>query len=224
MKRFFYLVLVFVLTTGLIGCGGKKEAKKKEETKKTQVNQEELARNLKAMKDLKSQFDQLQTKKEKDDTIQKLYNAAKKVLDVDPNNAEANKMMDFVQLYYAQGWIERGKYSKAKEMVENVLEFSPDNEDAKKLLEKINDWEFLTYDEFKKIKKKMTMEEVQALIGYPLEKVKQKDKYGRTVIAWVYREPNLKKKVVLYFSDNGILYSKIWPKDVPKSKTEKKTK
>ncbi|BBB32791.1 hypothetical protein TTHT_1274 [Thermotomaculum hydrothermale] len=219
MKRFFSLLLVFTLTIFMLACGGKKETKKAE-PQKPQVNQQEIAQKVKAMLDLKAQFDQLKTQKEKDDLVQKLYNSAREILNLDPNNADANSVMDFVQLYYAKGWMERGKYSKAKEMVENVLEFSPNNEDAKKLLEKINDWEFLTKDEFKKIKRKMTFEEVQALIGYPLEKVEQKDKYGRTVIAWVYREPELKRKVVLYFNDNGVLISKYWPKN----KTTKKKK
>ncbi len=211
MKRFFTLLFVFVLTISMLACGGKKETKKAE-PQKPQVNQEEIAQKVKAMLDLKAQFDQLKTKKEKDELVQKLYNSAREILNLDPNNADANSVMDFVQLYYAKGWMERGKYSKAKEMVENVLEFSPNNEEAKKLLEKINDWEFLTYDEFKKIKKHMTMEKVQELIGYPLQKIEQKDKLGRTVIAWIYREPELKQKVVLYFTDNGVLYSKIWPK------------
>ncbi len=217
MKRFLTLFCVLTLTAFMLSCGGKKEAQKAE-PQKPQVNQQEIAQKVKAMLDLKSQFDQLKTKKEKDDLVQKLYNAARGILDLDPNNADANGVMDFVQLYYARGWMERGKYSKAKEMVENVLEFSPNNEDAKKLLEKINDWEFLTYDEFKKIKKHMTMEKVEAMIGYPLQKLEQKDKYGRTVIAWVYREPELKRKVVLYFNDNGVLISKYWPKDKKKGK------
>ncbi len=219
MKRFLSLLFVLTLTVLMLACGGKKEAKQAE-PQKPQVNQQEIAQKVQAMLELKGQFDQLQTKKEKDELVQKLYNAAREIIDLDPNNAEANGVMDFVQLYYARGWMERGKYSKAKEMVENVLEFSPNNEEAKKLLEKINDWEFLTYDEFKKIKKHMTMEKVQELIGYPLQKLEQKDKLGRTVIAWIYREPELKQKVVLYFTDNGVLYSKIWPKG--KAATKKK--
>lgn len=217
MKRFLTLLFVLTLAAFMLSCGGKKEAKKAE-PQKPQVNQQEIAQKVKAMLDLKAQFDQLKTKKEKDDLVQKLYNAARGILDLDPNNADANGVMDFVQLYYARGWMERGKYSKAKEMVENVLEFSPNNEDAKKLLEKINDWEFLTFDEFKKIKRNMTMEKIEAMIGYPLQKLEQKDKYGRMVIAWVYREPELKRKVVLYFNDNGVLISKYWPKDKKKGK------
>ncbi len=212
MKRFFYLLFVLTLSVMIISCGGKKEAKKQEE-QKPQVSQEEIAKKVQALQDLKSQFENLQTKKEKDELVQKIYNEARQLLAIDPNNAVANKVMDFVQLYYAEGWIERGKYSKAKEIVENVLQFSPDNEDAKKLLEKIKDWEFLTHDEFKKIKKNMTMEEVQALVGYPLEKTVKKDKYGRTIHLWIYREPELKQKVVLYFTDNGVLYATYWPKD-----------
>ncbi len=220
MKRFLSLLLVLILTAFMFACGGKKEAKKAE-VQKPKVNQQEIAQKVKAMLDLKAQFDQLKTKKEKDDLVQKLYGNAKGILDVDPNNADANKVMDFVQLYYAQGWMERGKYSKAKEIVENVLEFSPNNEDAKQLLAKIKDWEYLTKDEFKKIKKHMTMEKVQEMIGYPLEKLEQKDKLGRTVYAWIYREPELKQKVVLYFTDNGVLYSKYWPKAKTSSKKKK---
>ncbi len=219
MKKLFYVLTVCLLAAGMLACGGKKEAQKTEQ-EKPQINQQELQQKLAAMSELKAQFDQAKTKKEKDDIIQKLYRAANGILNVDPNNVEANKMMDFVQLYYAEGWIERGKYSKARDMVENVLEFSPDNEQAKQLLEKIKDWEYLTRDEFKQIKRGMTMEEVQSKFGYPLEKLEQKDKYGRSIVVWVYREPDLKKKVVLYFfANNGELYAKLWPKDVkPKKK------
>ncbi len=220
MKRYFYLFLVVMITISFTACGGKKEAKKEE--KKPEVNPQLVAQKVEAMKQLKQKFDELKTKKEKDQFVQQLYRAARAVLDLDPNNAEANKMMDFVQLYSAKAWMEKGKYSKAKEIVENVLEFSPDNEDAKQLLEKIKDWEYLTYDEFKKIKKKMTMDEVQQLVGYPLEKLQQKDKYGRVVYAWVYREPELKQRVILYFTDNGVLYQKIWPKKKKSSKKRKK--
>jgi len=189
------------------------------ENKGNKISQEELNKSLTELNDLKAKFDAAETKKDKDDLMNQLSGKVQLLLSKAPNNPDANALMDDVQMYYAMEWAKQGKYKKAIEIVDNVLQFSPNNEKAKSMKAQFEDWQFLTHDEFKKIKKHMYMDEVIQLVGYPVRKETKKDKFKRTVHGWFYKEPSMNKAIAIWFDANGQIWAKKWPKGTKEMKT-----
>ena len=212
MRKFFVILILIMSVGGWISCNNKQDKAKSDEQAGTQVDSAQVTQALTKIKDLKTKFDAAEKQEEKDDLMNQLSTELQTFLSKNPNNVEANAMMDDVQMYYASQWAMQGKYAKALEILDNVLQFSPNNQKAKDLKAKYDDWQYLTQDEFKKIKKHMYMDEVTELIGYPVRKTESKDKYGRKVYGWFYKEPKLSKAVGIYFDPNGQVYSTKWPK------------
>ena len=220
MRKLFVILLLIMSVGGWMACNNK-GAKQEQSAEKQQskISPEELNKSLTELKDLKAKFDAATTKKDKDDLMNELSGKVQLLLSKAPNNPDANAMMDDVQLYYAMEWAKQGKYSKAIEIVDNVLQFSPNNEKAKAMKAQFEDWQFMTHEEFKKIKKHMYMDEVTKLVGYPLRKETKKDKYKRTVHGWFYKEPSMNKAVAIWFNSNGQVWATNWPKGTKEVKT-----
>ncbi len=220
MRKFFVILLLIMSVGGWMACNNKgAKQDQSAENKGNKISQEELNKSLTELNDLKAKFDAAKTKKEKDDIMNDLSGKVQLLLSKAPNNPEANAMMDDAQMYYAEEWAKQGKYQKAIEIVTNVLQFSPGNQKAKDMLDQFKDWEFMTRDEFKKIKKHMYMDEVEQLVGYPLTKEKKKDKYGRLVYGWFYKEPSMNKAVAIWFDNNGQVWATKWPKGTKEVKS-----
>ncbi|NOZ12414.1 MAG: hypothetical protein GXO69_02055 [Acidobacteria bacterium] len=213
MRKLFVILLLILSVGGWMACNNN-GAKKGQSAEKqaSKISPEELSKSLAELKALKAKFDAAKTKKEKDDIMNDFSGKVQLLLSKAPNNPDANAMMDDAQMYYATEWAKQGKYQKAIEIVTNVLQFSPDNQKAKDMLAQFKDWEFMTRDEFKKIKKHMYMDEVEKLVGYPLTKETKKDKLGRIVHGWFYKEPSMNKAVAIWFDDNGQVWATKWPK------------
>ncbi len=219
MRKLFVILLLILSVGGWMSCNNKAaKQEKSSETQASKISPEELNKSLSELKDLKSKFDAAQTKKEKDDIMNDLSGKLQLLLSKAPNNPDANAMMDDVQMYYAMEWAKQGKYSKAIEIVDNVLQFSPNNEKAKSMKAQFEDWEFMTHDEFRKIKRHMYMDEVEKLVGFPLRKETKKDKYKRTVHGWFYKEPSMNKAVAIWFDANGQVWATKWPKGTKETK------
>jgi len=213
MRKLFVILLLIMSVGGWMACNNKGAGQDQTaENQESKISPEELNKSLAELNELKAKFDAAETKKEKDDAMNDLSGKVQLLLSKAPSNPEANALMDEVQLYYAMEWAKQGKYTKAMQIVDNVLQFSPDNEAAKKMKAQLEDWEFITKDEFNKIKKHMYMDEVTKLVGYPLRKETKKDKFKRTVHGWFYKEPSVNKAVAIWFDANGQVWATKWPK------------
>ncbi|GEM_PF-1530018 len=220
MRKLFVILLLIMSVGGWMACNNKgAKQDQSAENKGNKISQEELNKSLTELNDLKAKFDAAETKKDKDDLMNQLSGKVQLLLSKAPNNPDANALMDDVQMYYAMEWARQGKYKKAIEIVDNVLQFSPNNEKAKSMKAQFEDWQFLTHDEFKKIKKHMYMDEVIQLVGYPVRKETKKDKFKRTVHGWFYKEPSMNKAVAIWFDANGQIWAKKWPKGTKEMKT-----
>lgn len=220
MRKLFVILLLIMSVGGWMACNNKgAKQDQSAENKGNKISQEELNKSLTELNDLKAKFDAAETKKDKDDLMNQLSGKVQLLLSKAPNNPDANALMDDVQMYYAMEWAKQGKYKKAIEIVDNVLQFSPNNEKAKSMKAQFEDWQFLTHDEFKKIKKHMYMDEVIQLVGYPVRKETKKDKFKRTVHGWFYKEPSMNKAVAIWFDANGQIWAKKWPKGTKEMKT-----
>jgi len=211
MKKACLMLLICASVVGFLACSNNKEAEQPAQPEQS-VQGEAVAQMMTAVNELKAKYDAAETEEEKGKIMDELSMKLQDVLAKDPNNAEANALMDEVQLYYAGMWARQGKYSKALEIVDNVLQFSPDNQAAKDAKAQYEDWEYMTREEFDKIKKGMYMDEVTQLVGYPLRKTEDKDKYGRKVYGWFYKEPELNQAVSIWFDTNGQVWNRVWPK------------
>lgn len=220
MRKLFVILLLIMSVGGWMACNNKgAKQDQSAENKGNKISQEELNKSLTELNDLKAKFDAAETKKDKDDLMNQLSGKVQLLLSKAPNNPDANALMDDVQMYYAMEWAKQGKYKKAIEIVDNVLQFSPNNEKAKSMKAQFEDWQFLTHDEFKKIKKHMYMDEVIQLVGYPVRKETKKDKFKRTVHGWFYKEPSMNKAIAIWFDANGQIWAKKWPKGTKEMKT-----
>ncbi|RLE16180.1 MAG: hypothetical protein DRJ14_09025 [Acidobacteria bacterium] len=220
MRKLFVILLLIMSVGGWMACNNKgAKQDQSAENKGNKISQEELNKSLTELNDLKAKFDAAETKKDKDDLMNQLSGKVQLLLSKAPNNPDANALMDDVQMYYAMEWARQGKYKKAIEIVDNVLQFSPNNEKAKSMKAQFEDWQFLTHDEFKKIKKHMYMDEVIQLVGYPVRKETKKDKFKRTVHGWFYKEPSMNKAIAIWFDANGQIWAKKWPKGTKEMKT-----
>jgi tetratricopeptide (TPR) repeat protein len=213
MRKLFVILLLIMSVGGWMACNNKGASQDQAaENQESKISPEELNKSLTELNDLKAKFDAAETKKDKDDLMNELSGKVQLLLSKAPNNPEANALMDNVQMYYAMAWAKQGKYKKAIEIVDNVLQFSPNNDEAKKMKAQFENWEFMTKDEFNLIKRHMYMDEVTKLVGYPLRKETKKDKFKRTVHGWFYKEPSMKKAVAIWFDENGQVWATKWPK------------
>ncbi len=220
MRKLFVILLLFMSVGGWMACNNKSANQgQSAENQEGKLSPEELNKSLTELNDLKAQFDAAEAKRDKDDLMNQLSGKLQLLLSKMPNNPEANAMMDDVQMYYAMEWAKQGKYKKAIEIVDNVLQFSPDNENAKAMKAQFENWEFMTRDEFNQIKKHMYMDEVEKLAGYPLRKETKEDKYKRTVHGWFYKEASVNKAVAIWFDANGQVWATKWPKGTKEVKT-----
>ncbi|NOY22379.1 MAG: hypothetical protein GXO70_02550, partial [Acidobacteria bacterium] len=177
MRKLFVILLLIMSVGGWMACNNK--GTKQDQSAENQgntISPEALSESLAELNELKTKFDAAEAKKDKDDLMNQLSVKVQLLLSKAPNNPEVNAMMDEVQMYYAMEWAKQGKYKKAIEIIDNVLQFSPGNARAIKMKAQFEDWQFMTKDEFKKIKKHMYMDEVTELAGYPLRKEAKKDR------------------------------------------------
>ena len=211
MRKACLMLILILSVSGWLACNTGGEAKKAEGTQ-TEASNETVTLAMEEAQELKARFDTAETPEDKDAAMNELSSKLQELLELDPNNEMGNAMMDDVQLYYAEQWAKQGKYTKAMEIVDNVLAFSPDNANAKEKKAQYENWQYMTREEFDQIKKNMYMDEVTQLVGYPLRKTEDVDKYKRPVYGWIYKEPELQQAVTIWFNENGQVYSTSWPK------------
>jgi len=212
MKKVFVILILTLGVVGFLACNKQQNSEQKVDTQASQEVKAQVEKELAEVKDMLAKRDELQDPKEKENLTNDIARKLSAILAKDENNIEANNLMNDIQLDIVQVWVERGKYSRAKEMIDNVLQFDPENQRAKEMKAKVEDWEFMTKEEFKKLKKGMYMDEVTQLVGYPVKKEENKDKYGRKIYGWFYKEPKDFKAVQVWFNENGQVYALKWPK------------
>ncbi len=212
MRRVCLALILILSVSSWIACNKGGEGAGSGDSGSDQVDSPRIAQLMTEVKTLKEQFDTAEDQKTKDDAMTELSGKLELVLSENPNHPEANAMMDDVQMYYAMQWAKQGKYSKAMEIVDSLLQFSPDNQKAQEMKANFENWMYMDKEEFEQIKKGMYMDEVEQMVGYPLRKTEDKDKLGRKVYGWFYKEPKLQKAVSIWFNENGQVYSTRWPK------------
>jgi len=205
------MLILILSVSGWLACNTGGEAGKAEGTQ-TEASSETVTLAMAEVQELKARLDAAETPEDQDAAMNELSSKLQELLELDPNNEMGNAMMDDVQLYYAEQWAKQGKYTKAIEIVDNVLAFSPDNANAQEKKAQYENWQYITREEFDQIKKNMYMDEVTQLVGYPMRKTEDVDKYKRPVYGWIYKEPELQQAVTIWFNENGQVYSTSWPK------------
>jgi len=212
MKKIFIMLILTLGVIGFIACDKQENVEQKEDQQvSTEVNAE-IEKEMTEVKDMLAKRAELQEPKEKENMTNEIARKLSVILSKDENNIEANNLMNDIQLDIVTTWLERGKYSRAKEMINNVLQFAPDNQRAKDMKVKVEDWEFITKEEFKLLKKGLYMDEVTQLVGYPVKKEENVDRYKRKIYGWFYKEPKDFKAVQVWFDANGQIYALKWPK------------
>ena len=212
MRRFCLALILILSVSGWIACNKGGDGAQSADAAGEQVDSPRITQLMTEVKALQEQFEAAEDQKAKNEAMTELSGKLEVVLSENPNHPEANAMMDDVQMYYAEQWARQGKYKRAMEMVDSLLQFSPDNVKAQEMKARFEDWMYMEREEFDQIKKGMYMDEVEQLVGYPLRKSEDVDKYKRPVYGWFYKEPKLQKAVSIWFNENGQVYSTRWPK------------
>ncbi len=211
MRRVCLALILILSVSSWIACNKGGEGAQSADAGGDQVDSPRIAQLMTEVKTLKEQFDAAEDQTARDEAMTELSGKLEEVLSENPNHPEANAMMDDVQMYYAEQWAKQGKYSKAMEIVDSLLQFSPDNPKAQEMKARFENWMYMDREEFDQIKKGMYMDEVEQLVGYPLRKTEDVDKYKRPVYGWFYKNKS-QNAVSIWFNENGQVYSTRWPK------------
>lgn len=212
MKKIFIMLILTLSVIGFMSCNKQDSVKQNEEVQVADEAKAQVEKEMTEVKDMLVKRNESQDPKERENITNEIARKLSIILSKDENNMEANNMMNDVQLDIVETWLTRGKYSRAKEMIDNVLQFAPDNQRAKDIKAKAEDWELMTKEEFMKLKNGMYMDEVTQLVGYPVKKEENVDRYKRKIYGWFYKEPKDFKAVQVWFNENGQVYSLKWPK------------
>lgn len=85
--------------------------------------------------------------------------------------------------YIARG----GDYRRAIQIVEQQLQFDPDNADLKAALDEFNDWRYITRARFDELKSGMTEQEVRDTVGIPFHR-NIREYPEQSSIGWFYQK------------------------------------
>ena len=100
----------------------------------------------------------------------------------------AIRMKSREDIALAHDYVQRGgDYRRAVQIVEQQLQFDPDNAELKEALDFFSDWRYITKERFDQLKTGMTEQEVSDTVGIPFHRNKR-DYPDQNAIGWFYQK------------------------------------